>query len=238
MEKRYQVFISSTKEDLEDARQEVSQALLRANCFPSAMELFPAIGETLPYIKEVIRESDYYIVISAGKYGSIDSETGKSYTELEYDYAMEIGKPIIRLLHKNPLEKLTGDKLEHEPDRRAALEQFRKRLTETHLARFWEEPAQLTAEVVFGLQDAQKRHPATGWVREEPNIEEIKAATENIFDAGPYSWFQFGLLCQKISKRLGCDRHVSGNIVYRLVREGHLKEDKRGKIEIIRSNPH
>ncbi len=166
MEKRYQVFISSTKEDLEDARQEVSQALLRANCFPAAMELFPAVDEGISdYIKEVIRESDYYIVISAGKYGSIDPETGKSYTELEYDYAMEIGKPIIRLLHKDPFKKLTGEKIEQESDKRKRLEAFREKLTGSHLARFWDEPSQLTAEVVFGLQDAQRRKPMVGWVK-------------------------------------------------------------------------
>ncbi|MEO1406102.1 MAG: DUF4062 domain-containing protein [Pseudomonadota bacterium] len=42
MNRRYQVFISSTYNDLKDARQEVSQALLRADCFPAGMELFPA----------------------------------------------------------------------------------------------------------------------------------------------------------------------------------------------------
>jgi len=45
LEKRYQVFISSTFQDLQGARQEVSQALLRADCFPAGMELFPAADE-------------------------------------------------------------------------------------------------------------------------------------------------------------------------------------------------
>ena len=45
LDKRYQVFISSTFQDLQNARQEVSQALLRADCFPAGMELFPAADE-------------------------------------------------------------------------------------------------------------------------------------------------------------------------------------------------
>ena len=45
MDKRYQVFISSTYQDLQDARQEVSQALLKTDCFPAGMELFPAADE-------------------------------------------------------------------------------------------------------------------------------------------------------------------------------------------------
>ena len=55
MEKRYQVFISSTYQDLQPARQEVSQALLRADCFPAGMELFPAADEEqFAFIKQVI----------------------------------------------------------------------------------------------------------------------------------------------------------------------------------------
>ncbi|MEM9043886.1 MAG: DUF4062 domain-containing protein, partial [Pseudomonadota bacterium] len=77
MEKRYQVFISSTLKDLENARQEVSTALLRAHCFPASMELFPAADEEqFEFIKQVIQQSDYYIIISAGRYGSIHPETG------------------------------------------------------------------------------------------------------------------------------------------------------------------
>jgi len=106
MEKRYQVFISSTFQDLQNARQEVSQALLRADCFPAGMELFPAADEEqFEFIKTVIDQSDYYIIISAGRYGSIHPETKLSYTEMEYDYAVEIGIPIIRLLHEALLHK-------------------------------------------------------------------------------------------------------------------------------------
>ncbi len=106
MEKRYQVFISSTFQDLRNARQEVSQALLRADCFPAGMELFPAADEEqFEFIKTVIDQSDYYIIISAGRYGSIHPETGLSYTEMEYDYAVKVGKTVIRLLHKDPFNQ-------------------------------------------------------------------------------------------------------------------------------------
>ena len=68
MEKRYQVFVSSTFEDLKIERQEVMQALLELDCIPSGMELFPAADEDQwSLIKRVIDECDYYIVIIAGK---------------------------------------------------------------------------------------------------------------------------------------------------------------------------
>jgi hypothetical protein len=34
-------------------------------------------------------------VIIAGKYGSIHPDAGQSYTEMEYRYALDIGKPVI-----------------------------------------------------------------------------------------------------------------------------------------------
>lgn len=45
MEKRYQVFVSSTYADLKDERQHVLQALMEMDCIPAGMELFPATDE-------------------------------------------------------------------------------------------------------------------------------------------------------------------------------------------------
>jgi len=45
MDKRYQVFVSSTYADLQEERQEVMQALLELDCIPAGMELFPAANE-------------------------------------------------------------------------------------------------------------------------------------------------------------------------------------------------
>lgn len=66
---RYQVFVSSTYEDLREERQQVTQAILEMGWFPSGMELFPASDlSQWELIKKVIAESDYYIVIVGGKY--------------------------------------------------------------------------------------------------------------------------------------------------------------------------
>lgn len=166
MEKRYQVFISSTLKDLENARQEVSQALLRADCFPAGMELLPAADEEqFEFIKTVIDQSDYYIIISAGRYGSIHPETELSYTEMEYDYAVETGKPVIRLLHKDPFNELKGESIEKTDEGRKKLQAFRDKMTASRLVKFWENSEQLMLETLFALQDAQKRKPVSGWVR-------------------------------------------------------------------------
>lgn len=73
MDKRYQVFISSTFEDLKEERQAVSKAVLELNHMPAGMELFPASDDKAwQLIKEVIDASDYYVLIIGGRYGSLD----------------------------------------------------------------------------------------------------------------------------------------------------------------------
>ena len=75
-------------DDLRAERQQATQAILEAGFFPSGMELFPASNDAQwELIKRVIEESDYYVVIVAGRYGSLCPE-GMSYTEMEYDYAV------------------------------------------------------------------------------------------------------------------------------------------------------
>ncbi len=168
MERRYQVFVSSTFQDLEDARKEISSALLKSDCFLAGMELFPAADlEQFEYIKQVISESDYYLIVSAGKYGSIHSETHLSFTEMEYDFAIEIGKPIIRLLHKNPFDALPGSAIEKTDDGRKKLEAFREKLTKSRLVNFWSDSKELGQQTILALIDAKKRNPTQGWVRGE-----------------------------------------------------------------------
>ena len=54
MDKRYQVFVSSTYRDLIDERREVIQALLELNCIPAGMELFVAADDDQSALIQVI----------------------------------------------------------------------------------------------------------------------------------------------------------------------------------------
>lgn len=154
MEKRYQVFISSTYKDLIDERIEVIQALLELDCIPVGMEYFPAADESQwNFIKKLIDESDYYIVIIAGKYGSED-EKGKSYTQKEYEYAVKKGIPIISFLHKD-LDSLKANKIETDSIKRKKLEDFRS-LVQKKLCKFWMTSQDLGAVVSRSMSQAKK----------------------------------------------------------------------------------
>ncbi len=163
MDKRYQVFVSSTFEDLKEERSEIIHALLELNCIPSGMELFPAANEDQwTLIKQVIEDCDYYIVIVGGRYGSIGID-GTSYTEMEYDYAVESGKPVIAFLHENP-DNLPVRKVDRETQKSEKLNQFRLKLKEK-VCKTWTNAENLGAVVSRSLISLMKTHPAVGWVR-------------------------------------------------------------------------
>lgn len=163
MDKRYQVFVSSTYQDLQEERQEVMHALLELDCIPSGMELFPAANESQwSLIKKVIEDCDYYVLILAGRYGSCGSE-GMSYTEMEYRHAASIGKPIIAFLYKEP-GKIQADKCEADKPGRDKLQEFRK-FAEQKLCKYWNSPTELGSVVSRSLIQLIKSTPAIGWVR-------------------------------------------------------------------------
>ena len=165
MEKKYQVFVSSTYEDLIDERREVIHALLELDCIPSGMELFPAADEDQwSLITGVIDECDYYLLILGGRYGSTDDE-GIGYTEMEYRYALKTGKPIIAFLHKDPdaLPKKNTEKTEEGQNK---FKEFRD-LAQGKMCKYWETPAELGSVVSRSLIMLQKKHPGIGWVRSD-----------------------------------------------------------------------
>ena len=135
MERKHQVFVSSTYKDLVEERKEVIHALLELDCIPAGMELFPATDEDAwSLITEVIDGCDYYLLILAGKYGSTNKD-GISYTEMEFDYAVNQEKPIISFLHED-IEKLPASKVEKTDKGKLALESFRDKAKLRH-CKFW-----------------------------------------------------------------------------------------------------
>jgi len=138
-------------------------ALLELDCIPSGMELFPAANETQwDLIKRVIDDCDYYLLILGGRYGSIGPE-GISYTEMEYNYALSVGKPTIAFLHKSP-GKIESDRCEQLEEGRRKLKAFRE-IVETKLCKHWVSADELGSVVSRSLVQLIKREPEIGWVR-------------------------------------------------------------------------
>lgn len=164
-QRRYQVFVSSTYLDLREARQAVTMTLLECDAFPTGMEIFPATDDDAwTIIKQVIDESDYYLLVIAGKYGSVDEASNLSYTEKEYDYAVSVGKPVMAFIHGEP-NKLLAEQVESKEDAQAKLAAFRAKVEKAKHVKFWTSSESLAGQVSLTYNKFQKLYPAVGWIR-------------------------------------------------------------------------
>ena len=172
MEVRYQVFVSSTYEDLKEERKEISKAILECECFPAGMELFPASSKKQwDVIKRVIDASDIYIVIIAGRYGSTTKDDNGhiiSYTEMEFNYAMQQNKPIIALIHDS-IGELPQKKAEKTQKGIKLLEAFKEKACDGRTVRFWNTAENLKSSALISLSNIKKdllnESTEIGWIR-------------------------------------------------------------------------
>ena len=166
MEKRYQIFVSSTFVDLKQERDIVFKTILEMDHIPVGMELFPATDEEqFTFIKRVIDDSDYYVLLIGGRYGSTDGD-GVSYTEKEYDYAVSKGIKIVTVLHKEP-DSLPVNRVDTNIEMQEKLTAFKQKVTSRRLAKFWQTPNELSGIIATSLSKTFKMYPASGWVRNE-----------------------------------------------------------------------
>lgn len=162
--KKYQVFVSSTFRDLMDERQDAIRNILDLNHIPAGMELFPAADQDqLTYIKKVIDECDYYVLIVGGRYGSMDAD-GVSYTEREYDYAVEKGMVVLAFVHDDPAAISVG-KSDIRPELLTSLNTFRSKVMSGRLVRTWTTRQNLEPLVLKALMHAFNNMPQVGWIR-------------------------------------------------------------------------
>lgn len=128
------------------------------------MELFPAADEEQwKFIKKVIDDCDYYLLIIGGRYGFTD-DTGISYTEKEFDYAVESGLKVIALIHGSP-DDIPFGKSEQDSELREKLLDFKDKVMTGRLVKFWNKAEELAGLVAFSLTKTIKTYPAIGWVR-------------------------------------------------------------------------
>lgn len=167
MKKKYQVFVSSTYEDLKEERLEVIRCLLDNDCIPVGMEQFPASPMTqMEYIEKMLDDCDYYILILAGRYGSLDSD-GVGFIEKEYDYAVSKGIPVLVFMIDN-IGNIPSKYCDNDPEKKSKLMEFRERIksgSNSKLVKFYSDKGSLTTQVVTSIHKCIQYFPAVGWVR-------------------------------------------------------------------------
>lgn len=132
--------------------------------FPVQMESFPAADEDqFAFIKSLINTCDYYVLIIAGRYGTVD-EDNLSYTHKEFRYAVERGVPVLVMLHGEP-GKIPAEKLENSDDGKARLKAFIAEAEQKRLRKTWTSLGDLKLAVHEALTHAKATKPRIGWVR-------------------------------------------------------------------------
>ena len=172
--RKYQVFISSTYSDLvkkdenvtpKEKRKKVLDVLLMADCIPAGMEAFVATDvEQFEVIKKVIDLCDYYILIIGQRYGSINPDTGISYTEMEYDYAIKNKIPVLVFVLDEQIV-LPDDKKENESDKVERLKAFRAKALTNRLCSIWKNTDELVGKVAVSIMTAKETIERPGWQR-------------------------------------------------------------------------
>ena len=168
MDKKYQIFISSTYIDLVEARAKVREAILSIQHFPVGMEMFQAADEDQwEIIQETIDSSDYYVLILGQRYGTViesGPDAGISYTEKEFRYAREHKIPTLVFIIDDSVP-VPKKYIDVEPGKQAKLNAFKEEAKQNHLVKWWKTKEEL-ASLVLGaliLEIGRKKRP--GWVR-------------------------------------------------------------------------
>lgn len=175
--KKLQVFVSSTYLDLKEERQMAVEGILRAGHIPAGMELFMATSKSQwLIIEEWIKESDILFLILGGKYGSIEPQSGKSYTQLEYEFALKHNIPVFAIVLSDQYLAIKKSKnmnlIVYERDvvnpNVEKYEDFKKSVL-NNLIKYIDDINQIIGEVSFSLNDFKSKDESEynfrGWVR-------------------------------------------------------------------------
>lgn len=187
MEKKYQIFISSTYEDLKEERKQVQDTILAMYQFPIGMEMFSAADEDQwEIIKETIDSSDYYVLIIGHRYGSVIKDgdyAGISYTQKEFYYALEKEIPVLAFLIDRKATVMP-ENMEQDSDKKEKLEQFIDQVKIGRTVQWWVNKDDLANKVMNSLNKQIKRKNRPGWVRVNGNEKtcELKIDIEEIIN--------------------------------------------------------
>jgi hypothetical protein len=142
------IFLSSTKIDLSETRQNIIKYLgvLKSEVF--AMEVFGS-DESMPveFSLQQVRKCNIFIGIYAERYGFVDMSTGKSITELEYIEAsnlLKTGKMKAILLYViDSKANWPLNLIERDTQNIAKLDQFKKEILSKHTVSFFQNTDEL-----------------------------------------------------------------------------------------------
>lgn len=159
MEKKYQIFISSTYMDLKEIRSIAFTTILEMGHIPVGLDIFKT-PTTEKYVSKYIDASQLIVVIIGNRYGSI-AESGKSYVEEESMYALSKNKKV--LFFVNSQHRKVDD-----PN----YQRFIQNILHNNLVTFWDDEIDFRVKLVSNvLQTLTNFPPNTYWIKSSSDLD-------------------------------------------------------------------
>ena len=175
------VFVSSTYEDLAAHRRAVWSVLERFDVNVRGMEQFGARPEApLETCLAEVEQSDIYVGIVAYRLGSVDYNSEKSFTQLEYEHARRLKKHILIYVIDEAEAKVTIGTIELDPKPREKLESFKRTLRQNHTVGSFTSPEDLAEKL---KRDFDRLLKAKDTDTETPVADEELAATMAVLNS-------------------------------------------------------
>jgi len=172
--RKYEVFISSTFEDLKGVRKRIIEETLKSGNIPSAMEFFRT-GEQLKdrdLIEDYVKKADIFVIIVGHRYGTLVGALGKSFTVFEYECAEKYNKPMLKFLLDEDKSNAKRESFKNkDPERKLDYEYADFRSTIENSGIFVEKysstPKLITNYINALQRTVEQLEGKNGWVRGE-----------------------------------------------------------------------
>lgn len=214
---KFPVFVSSTYEDLVPYREATQRVLIRLEQTIKGMEYFGASAKKpLSVCLQTVRECKIYIGIIGMRYGSVDDETGKSFTQLEYEEAIKNKIPTLIYIIDDDCPVLP--RYVDTDERARKLADFKAILKAEHTVSFFTSPedfsTKLTQDIVALLNEMGHTEETKSIGRDiQTDFEEI--FKKFLFRPAKYHG-QEGTLTVKIGSEDKCCATIKTNITTEL----------------------
>ena len=162
LDKRYQVFITTSGKEMQPERMVVTQTLIGMGFFSWGLEQRTPLSTA--FARRQIDDCDYVLLLLGSQYGE-QSVSGVGYMHLEYIYAVTKQKPIIVFMHDAP-ETRPNDLQDQTTALKDKFKEFRHQLQkEVEQVVTYKTLCDLELAVRSYMPQMLERYPVVGWVR-------------------------------------------------------------------------
>ncbi|MDT7044108.1 DUF4062 domain-containing protein [Candidatus Nitronereus thalassa] len=215
-DRKYKIFISSSFEDLKDARIQLMKRTLKLGHFPGGMELFyPGETRNLEVIEREIKSCDIFVILIGARLGMPITDDDYPeidhvyYTMEEYEIACKYNKPVIPfLLYEEEFNKAIEE----------ITDSSKKLGSSSHISNQIETLKNFRNTVVQGPQG--KRIAGFFSYNDTSHLCEvysgaISATINEYFDSGQKGGWVNGAIYDDLKAQIALGRSVSNNIFFK-----------------------